>query len=366
MGDHDIQQYEALFLEQQQTEADAAARAAQERERKAAILPALLVEYSILFLKGVAGFVRLLFEDTLNIFVQWGFTVKYWDGLDMGMKIFTVTSMAVGFACSCAGPVKDTCGACAARSRAAESGLAADLRVQAAPQDDSHAEDIEDQTRLLQGLKDQPSSQPEGPNEGVARGDQPASPAAGVARCGWRRMRGGMLYRGTVLSFIQDGRARHSVAAHRLLVIFALKYWIGMALIPVVFGGSITGGVDASVPKAAVLYFVLLNFVSVLGELWIVNHTEVGRHMILDCGENLWKAVTGNGSGEAIAFGSILLSVMGRYDTFSDVVFTVILWKTPPITQLVFKHTLHGATMSLPLPLHYIALFSCPRHPPGW
>mmetsp|Transcript_48790 Transcript_48790/g.130225 ORF Transcript_48790/g.130225 Transcript_48790/m.130225 type:complete len:326 (-) Transcript_48790:132-1109(-) len=273
------------------------------------------------------------------------------------MKAFTASSMAVGFACSCAGPLKDTYGAYRVRSRAVESGLAAELHVRTSP-DVSGAADIENETSHFLEEEAQPTSQPQGPSEGVARGDQPAPPSTGDARGEGRSRRGVMLYSGSVLSFIQEGRARHSVAAHRVLVICALMYWVGMALLPVLFGSSITGGIDASVPQAAVLYFFLLNVCSILGELWIVIHTEVGHYMILDCGESVCKAVTGNGMEEAMAVVSILFSALGRYDTFTDVVFTVMLWKTPPITQLVFTHTLHGAILRLPVPLHYVALFS--------
>ncbi|CAK0898646.1 unnamed protein product [Prorocentrum cordatum] len=195
------------------------------------------------------------------------------------MKAFTASSMAVGFACSCAGPLKDTYGAYRVRSRAVESGLAAELHVRTSP-DVSGAADIENETSHFLEEEAQPTSQPQGPSEGVARGDQPAPPSTGDARGEGRSRRGVMLYSGSVLSFIQEGRARHSVAAHRVLVICALMYWVGMALLPVLFGSSITGGIDASVPQAAVLYFFLLNVCSILGELWIVIHTEVGHYMI--------------------------------------------------------------------------------------
>lgn len=290
---------------------------------------------------------RLFFEDSLNLFVQWCYAVKYWDKLDGEMKVFVVSSMIVGFICSCAGPLMDCYAARRTRQSAADGALL--LTVNATHE--------VDQSPLMDVLDVEGDSgarvEPE-----MRDVDSPATNQNRKARTKRRR-----LYPRTILDFLQGGSAWHSVAAHRLLVACSLVYWAGMACIPVLFGASITGGEGSSIPQSAVLYFVLVNMGSFMCELWIAMHTETGHFLITEFGENVHRAASGNGFKEAKAFGSLMLSIMGRYDTFSDVVFTIILCKTEKITQLHFTHSFQWLCqcepiMTLPVPLHHVALFS--------
>jgi len=99
-----------------------------------------------------------------------------------------------------------------------------------------------------------------------------------------------------------------------------------------------------------------INISSVMVELWIGNHLERGAYLIMYCCEMVEKALGGQYK-ELMALGAAGLSIVGRYDTFTDVIFCIILSKTEPITDLHFSHTL-GVHVHLPFELYHISLFS--------
>jgi len=298
------------------------------QQRHEASLGPLMRKYSILALKAGAGTIRLLLEDVLNVFVQAAFLVKYWDQFQFGIRLFTMASMGAGLICSFLGPVKDLVGSCKVSRQAAGAGFSGKLTIGGGSR---QLEEDEPAQPLLE------ESAPVADSEQGKRVHDP--------------------YDGSVLDFITEGRAEHSVAAHRVLIVNSLLSWGSVALVPVLFGDGIKGGVNAVVPSSAVLFFVLVTISSILVELWIVAHTKSGFNMLIYCGENFWKAITCKGYKEAVANGAIVLSILGRWDTFSDVVFATILCKTDVITELTFSSTLHK-TIALPVPLHQISLFS--------
>ena len=68
----------------------------------------------------MAGAIRFLLEDVLNVLVQAAVLVKYWDGSSPFMHGFTMASMAVAVLCSILFPFKDCWSARSMRRAAAE------------------------------------------------------------------------------------------------------------------------------------------------------------------------------------------------------------------------------------------------------
>merc|ERR1719361_2339188 len=122
-----------------------------------------------------------------------------------------------------------------------------------------------------------------------------------------------------VIEFLMDDKAEHSVTAHRCLLLNAIWYWVGMALIPLLFCDQIVGGRNASIPISALLYFTLMTIVSVMTEIWVAQHTFLGFLLTRNCCENLAGACSLKFT-KAAAIMATILSVLARYDTFCDVI----------------------------------------------
>jgi hypothetical protein len=312
-------------------------------------------------------------EDLFNLLVQLCFLVKFWDDFDFYMRSFTITSMMAGLLCSVAGPLKDIRGVyrtqLQARAAGMESRLRLDDRAQAVDPETPKAthstegglqlEGADEDRALLNVALEQPAL---AAVAGAApQADKPSAEATAEALLSPGRHaspapRPIRLYAGSLTEFIHDTEAEHSKLAHGLLIACAIAYWVSMALIPVFFWEGIKGGSGSSVPGKAVMYFMMINISSVMVELWIANHLERGFHMITYACDLITKALHGEYK-ELMTLAAAGLSIVGRYDTFCDVVFCIILAKTEPITQLHFSHTL-GIRVNLPLQLYHISLIS--------
>lgn len=200
----------------------------------------LLRKYSRLMLKGLAGLMRLLMEDVLNLFVQGCFLVKFWDRWGWLARVFTITSMMAGLTCSCAGPVKDLMGAYAQRREASDGG--AGFRLDDGTRVDDQQQPGKD------GEPDSTEPKPEAAEDirvellNVEAGEESKAPKRQKV----------VHYTGRLTDFIADATVVHSKLAHRLLIACSVAYWTSMALIPVLFGSGIEGGEDSSIPSGAV------------------------------------------------------------------------------------------------------------------
>lgn len=316
----------------------------------------LLHKYSRLMLKGLSGLIRLLMEDLLNIFVQACFLVKVWDLWNWPVRAFTITSMMAGLTCSCAGPIKDLMAA---------PGQITDLMPAI------RSQQWHDKSRLDRGaavekrlgggaqVDETQGGEPDvaEPTLEAAEGADPESlNVQALEKSQAPKRRKFVHYTGRLTDFLADDAAEHSQLARRLLIICSIAYWTSMALIPVFFGSGIKGGAESSVPSGAIMYFMVVNIASVMVELWVGNHLEHGAYLTMYCCEAMKKAFGGKYE-ELKALIAAGLSIVGRYDTFTDTVFCIILSKTPPITELHFSNTL-GTRVHLPFELYHIALFS--------
>ena len=107
------------------------------------------------------------------------------------------------------------------------------------------------------------------------------------------------------------------------------SYWVSMALIAIIFGVRITGGADSSVPGNALLYHFAINMSSAMAEIWVASNMQLGFLPVRNCFETIGKALRGE-RREMVTIETTALSLVGRYDTFSDVVFCAILCKMEP------------------------------------
>lgn len=296
--------------------------------------------YSLHLLKFLAGLVRLLLEDILNLFVQFCILVKFWDDYGTTMRAFTIMSMAAGIICSGVGPLQDVWGLYTVKAFANEKGFQAELKVQ------------QSQPNKVGRVDYRPIAQ----EESLLRAEQLKEELAEqVERLSSSEVEIELFPRKNITDFIADTGELNAIRSHRLLIVCAIIYWGGMALIPLIFWESIIGGIDASVPVSTVLYFTIICIVTLVPEFWVAIQTYEGFMLIKNCHEHLARAFSCN--TESWTLGATLLSCLARYDTFSDVIMTVILCKTEAITYLHFKHTLH-IEVFLPIELHKISLFS--------
>lgn len=83
-------------------------------------------------------------------------------------------------------------------------------------------------------------------------------------------------------------------------------------------------------------------------------HTRHGLQFFQNICEHISDALRGRTAG-AVGLMAILFSFLGRYDTFSDVVFTTMLFSRPEITWFSIK----GQVFHIPLmSLQYWSLFA--------
>merc|ERR1712176_1261953 len=104
-----------------------------------------------------------------------------------------------------------------------------------------------------------------------------------------------------------------------------------MGLIPAIYGSKIACDVSSVVPASSVLLFGFLVMLSLFTELWIIIHTLQGYLLVRDCGEHLLQVFNGK-PAKAMGLLAAVLSVVGKYDTFADIVFCTILCKCEPIS----------------------------------
>jgi len=266
------------------------------------------------------------------------------------MRMFTIASLSCGIVCSGAGPLKDLWRLHGLRKSAEEMNVVSELTLEF----EKHSKTSYAELPIADAVPEQKSS---GPGPVLDDPLREASVALTESDMRPRTLRKPIpfLEQG-IVDFILDPSALHSTASHRLLIACSILYWGGMALIPFLFGPEIKGGKNASIPSTAVLYFTIMNMASIITELWIAQHTYEGLMLIRFCGENMQKALDGQ-FAKASAIAAVLLSILARYDTFCDVVLTVILCKSDPIYVIKFEHTLH-VEIPLPCALHHVALFS--------
>jgi hypothetical protein len=136
----------------------------------------------------------------------------------------------------------------------------------------------------------------------------------------------------------------HSVFGNRALVFSATLFWTGMAGVPFIFKSKLTCG--AEIPMSAVMYFFLLASWCTTCELYVMVHLEDGVQFIVNFVERVR-------SGRNVMFTlSPFLSYIARFDTFSDVVFAVLLSSCPLI------HWISIQSVVIKIPLFSLATWS--------
>lgn len=324
----------------------------------------LVTIYSTKLLKCVAGAVRVLLEDVVNGFCQAVFLVKYWHDstVSESTKYFAIASIVVGITVSTLGPCKDMLSMRALRknSELEKYSILADTGS-----DTGKLQDWElDGFVMEQGSPGASAGARAGTHAGAGAGE---GSGAGAIEAGKaqpflgreaRELTPVTLTSLSIGEFIRgaDERAWHWNEAHKALFISAGTFWIAMALIPIFFGAKI--GQTRNVPLAMMMYFVLTSLVCTLLELWVVIHTRHGLRFLQEGGEHLSRALRGQ-CKELVASAAIVFSMLGRYDTFSDIVFTVMLFKDAEINgHEITWFSIWDHRFEMHVPLKYISFFA--------
>eukprot|EP00419_Tripos_fusus_P057540 CAMPEP_0172928690 /NCGR_PEP_ID=MMETSP1075-20121228/218104_1 /TAXON_ID=2916 /ORGANISM="Ceratium fusus, Strain PA161109" /LENGTH=408 /DNA_ID=CAMNT_0013789977 /DNA_START=92 /DNA_END=1316 /DNA_ORIENTATION=+ len=230
----------------------------EERERQGRRLIAR--KFPLCLLKAMAGAIRFLLDDVLNVLVQAAMLVKYWDESSPFMHGFTMASMAVAVLCSILFQLKDCWSARSMRRAAAEGVFSNKLSLetgQRAALDRDWTDGpsyVQLQVPLHGDQGDpEPGSMPTG-NEEVATANPsvPHSKQVCMEEAQQRRSddgtTGGLLvhldekrreeqsreqsanreldlFEGGIIEFIQHKKLAHSVASHKLLIVASVLYW---------------------------------------------------------------------------------------------------------------------------------------------
>lgn len=143
----------------------------------------------------------------------------------------------------------------------------------------------------------------------------------------------------------------HAIFGHRALLLSATLFWGGMAGVPFIFKSKLTCGAD--IPMSAIMYFFGLATMCIFCELYVMVHIEDGVRFIMNFVERVRSC-------HNIMFTmSPFLSYVARFDTFSDIVFTVFLHACPPIHYITIKAINDGKKMWIPyFPLQTWALWT--------
>lgn len=314
-------------------------------------LQQLAQKYSIMMLKAVAGIVRFTFEDIINGSVQGVFLIKCWPS-KMSEAEFTATdsqlaftwvTIFVGVGLSLVGPIKDICGMNAIRQQSPGQGYALssmDLGYE-----------VDAETGLLADAANEPGSPALAPVSEEVKASGPQDTKAESSTASPLQKRASLpvlLSHRRLADYLRgaDPRARHWREASRGLLISGLAFWVGMALIPVLFGGQMDS--SQSVPVSTLLYFFLLSGFCITIEIWVVVHTRHGLLFFQDAVEHMCAALTCKRVSGAMGILALLLSLLGRYDTFSDIVFAMMLLHKKEITWFsVWDHKFQIPLMSL-------------------
>jgi len=154
----------------------------------------------------------------------------------------------------------------------------------------------------------------------------------------------------TIAEFLngQDRAALHWEGAHLVLVMSAGTFWIAMLSLPVLFGQKITR--SPNVPLSSLMFFMLTSVTCVALELWVVIHTRQGLYFL----QNAWEFIC----TKPMAVLAVLLSVVGRYDTFADIIFTIILFKDAEHNGPITWFSIKDHKFWLPMPLHMISFYA--------
>lgn len=362
-------------------------------------LKALLQDYAVTMSKCIAGLVRLLLEDVLQGLYQTIYLIKQWHVMTRASIIFTMFSIGTGVVLSVMGPLTEFRAARNMRRKAQDGGALRDLEAtsletlaqsqpaqnqasttatepaqplkpvqsaQASVNDTGAGKvvveldlecfsDLQQMTALLQqGLWQQNLSQRElarkGPELQVSDAEgqnlpleelrymeeddmddipfplrvraeytkkKPKGPAKNVLT----------LHNVTIVDFLsQKGRgSRHANArrAHAALVFSSLMFWALMAILFLGADYFLNVTCDGDPPATGIFLFFASTVLDLLIQTWVAMQNRQGFLILaLDFHKPLLGA---------------LLSMLGRFDTFGDVMNTLRLTKCEPITWFSIK-----------------------------
>lgn len=327
-----------------QGEAEVAAKKAEEARRRQEQLARkveVMQKWLAYSLKFSAGVVRFIAEDILNGWCQLVYLAKCWRTKELteASRWFTLVSIVVGISCAAARPTMD----CIKSRRLGDSYTVVMV------QEVDVVEDVAAEGKVPEGEGKAADVQPE-----LSRADHQLLQVRKPNAKERRDTKTYFLATDTVENFIR-GDSTIAKNAHRLLVIAGGIFWLAMAIIPVLFGKEMTRG---NVPNSTVTHFALTAGVCIFLELWVVVHTGHGLSFIQhmdDHFRNVFKCHTAGANGMT----ALILSLLGCYDTFSDIVFTMILFKDAESThQESTWFTVAGRKFDLYVPLKYISLFA--------
>lgn len=236
----------------------------------------------VVFAKMVAGFVRFFFEDVCSGGCQLIYLCKLWKTLTWGARAFTMLSVASGVMTSLMGPLREWCSL-----REINASLR-DARQQPESNDSSN------DPRRVNG----------GAGVGGAKVDSAALHKF--------RPKVAVVFDHSVASIV-DGIGS-SKKVRTALVVGAIAFWVTMAVLPFLMP------VDCGTSPSANHYFVFfgLTAVSIMLETWIIMQSRVGYLMFKHLRVKLLL-------GYVLAF-------LGRFDTFSDVLFAGMIVSCSDIT----------------------------------
>eukprot|EP00440_Ansanella_granifera_P073831 gb/GFBE01080110.1/.p1 GENE.gb/GFBE01080110.1/~~gb/GFBE01080110.1/.p1 ORF type:complete len:459 (+),score=99.76 gb/GFBE01080110.1/:1-1377(+) len=294
------------------TPEDVAAAEVIQKHLRSNNLSNLIAQYSVAVGKAIAGALRFFLEDLLQGICQGIWLCKKWHHITVYMQLFTLGSIGAGLSLSLFGPFKEW------------------LEMRRVRQEVGSNPEQEQKLTLGGEVEADGSKDPL-----LGQELKEIKPDAEAGRAGTltQQKEGAPLFplSGSLQRFLMPSAADlsnpelalHSSRAHRALIVSSLLFWSFMVSIPFVFDKQIT--CTGNPPATAIQAFFAIWIVDLLIQIWILSHTRTGYNMIL---QNLFGFA-----------GGCLFSLLGRFDTYGDVLFTAKLRKCEPITWFsIWEH----------------------------
>jgi len=279
---------------------------------------AMMRKYIVAMGKVIAGGIRCFFEDILSGGCQMIYLCKGWKHIGLGSKIFTLASIGAGLALSMAGPLYEYTIARRMRKKIMETGVGGKFNDRLADLDNEPEPETEKSPLLqAQQAEDRASSSASDPvPQDVSLEDgTELSNAKTQEQCQQKnKVLGITVVPDLKITDIVRGKRGASTRAGPMLLAGSVWLWVSMLILP--FLVPIECGQPA--PTSAILIFFATSMSLSLLEIWVTIQSSTGylafKHMRA-------KFILG-----------YMLSHVGRFDTFSDVIFAKMIRECEPIT----------------------------------
>jgi len=256
--------------------------------------------------RRMVGLARLFLEDILQGCLQAHFLYEFWDVIQDLMKVFTIGSITCGLTCSVLGPITEYYKEMASRKEQ-------EIQKEALAQFQREA--AENRALLESTIQEGDLESGEGETDAlIGRGPRSPARAAAIASTGPLPF--------TENASAQAGNVPTSSAkyadpvelfqenklAYATLLLMVLSFWGFIAVVPFLLGEDFDCASHIPIVSKVLFWFHLISSLGL--ELIIIRQTQLGQTLLK--------------RSRGILLVQMSLSIFGRYDVFSDLMFLLM------------------------------------------